>query len=82
MTLGFLQFEQKQSEVNGLISSIPGFINYYATRDGDTMTSISVFNDKAGCDESTKRAGEWVRANVNPLPGAPEISSGEVFVTF
>ena len=72
----------RTSEVHELISGIAGFVNYFATRDGDTMTSISVFNDKAGCDESTKRAGEWVRANVSPLPGAPEISGGEVFVNF
>lgn len=70
------------AEIKDLVGTIPGFVKYYATRDGDTVTSVSIFNDKAGCDESTKRAGEWVRANVNPLPGAPEISSGEVFVTF
>lgn len=72
----------RSSEVNEIISGIAGFVSYFATRDGDTMTSISVFDDKTGCDESTKRAGEWVRANVNPLPGAPEISGGEVFVDF
>src|SRR3954470_5994456 len=74
--------EAKASDVNDLVGGIDGFVSYFATRDGDTMTSISVFEDKAGCDESTKRAGEWVRANVSPLPGAPEISGGEVFVDF
>lgn len=72
----------KKDEVQKLITSIAGFVNYYATRDGDTVTSVSIYNDKAGCDESTKRAGEWVRANVNPLPGAPEVSGGEVFLSF
>lgn len=72
----------KSSEVNDLITGIPGFVSYFATRDGDNMTSVSVFRDKAGCDESTRRAGEWVRANVNPLPSAPEISGGDVFLDF
>ena len=70
------------SDVKQLISSIPGFVSYYAMQDGDSMTSISVFDDKPGCDESTKRAGEWVRANVKSMPGAPEVSSGHVFLSF
>ena len=72
----------ERDAVQKLISGIPGFVNYYATRDGDTMTSITVCNDKAGCDESTRLAGEWVRENVKSLPSAPEVSGGEVFINF
>lgn len=72
----------REDEVKKLITSIPGFVSYNATRDGDMMTSISIYNDKSGCDESTRRAGEWVRENVKPLPGAPEVSGGEVFMNF
>ena len=72
----------KTSEVQGLITGIAGFVNYFATRDGDSMTSISIYNDKAGCDESTRRAGEWVRENVKSMPSAPDVSSGEVFINF
>ena len=72
----------KTGEVKELISGIPGFVGYYATREGDSMTSISIYNDKAGCDESTRRAGEWVRANVKSMPSAPDVSGGEVFLNF
>ena len=72
----------KNSEVKQLISGIPGFVSYFATRDGDSMTSISVYDNKAGCDESTRRAGEWVRENVKSMPSAPDVSSGEVFLNF
>lgn len=72
----------RSGEINELISGVSGFVSYYATRDGDTVTSVSVYDNKAGCDESTRLAGEWVRANVTPLPGAPEISGGEVFINF
>ena len=72
----------RSGEVNELISGVSGFVSYFGSKDGDTMTSISVYDDKAGCDESTRLAGEWVRANVTPLPGAPEISGGEVFINF
>ncbi len=69
-------------EVKKLISGVAGFVSYFATRDGDSMTSVTICNDKAGCDESTRLAGDWVRENVTPLPGAPEISGGEVFLNF
>jgi hypothetical protein len=72
----------KKDEVKELITGVPGFVSYYATREGDTMTSVSVYNDKAGCDESTRRAREWVGQNVKPGVGAPEISSGDVFINF
>lgn len=72
----------KSDDVKKLLSGITGFVNYFATREGDTVTSISIYSDKAGCDESTLQAGQWVRDNVQPLPGAPEVSSGEVFVNF
>jgi len=72
----------KSDEVKKLITGVPGFVNYCATREGDTVTSVSIYNDKAGCEESTRRAGEWVRENVKPVVGAPEVSGGDVFINF
>ena len=72
----------KKNEVMDLIKDVPGFVAYYASRDGDTMTSVSIYNDKAGGEESTRRAGEWVRANVSSPPSSPDVSGGEVFVNF
>lgn len=72
----------KTDEVRKLIGGVPGFVSYYATRDGDAVTSVSIYNDKAGCDESTRLAGQWVRENVKAGVGAPEVSGGEVFINF
>ncbi|MEP6602092.1 MAG: hypothetical protein ABJB49_09840 [Nitrospirota bacterium] len=72
----------RSDEVTKLISGVPGFVNYYSTREGDTVTSISIYNDKAGCDESTRLAREWVGENVKSGVGAPEISGGDVFLNF
>ncbi len=71
-----------RDEVQKLVGGVSGFVSYYATRDGDEMTSITVCNDKAGCEETSRRAAEWVRDNVQPLPGAPDISGGDVFIDF
>lgn len=72
----------KSDEIKKLLTAITGFVNYFAMREGDMVTTISIYSDKAGCDESTLQGGQWVRDNAKPLPGAPEISSGEVFVNF
>ncbi len=72
----------RTDEVKKLITGVPGFVNYYATRDGDKVTSVSIYNDEAGCEESTRLAGEWVRENVKPGVEAPKVSGGDVFINF
>lgn len=74
----------RQAEVETLLTGVPGFKAYYAVRSADgSMATITVCDDKAGTDESTRRAGEWVRAN---LAGAsisqPEITEGETILSF
>jgi hypothetical protein len=73
--------EQRHEEVEQLISTVPGFVAYYAIRSGDAMTSVSVYDDRAGAEESTRRAAQWVRENL-PDSGmnAPQVNSGEVFI--
>lgn len=63
-----------------LISKMPGFVTYFWTDAGNgVMVSTSVFQDKAGIDESNRMAAEWVRENIAPLlPNPPQITAGEV----
>ncbi|HEX2973782.1 MAG TPA: hypothetical protein VHP11_15730 [Tepidisphaeraceae bacterium] len=63
-----------------LLSQLPGFVAYYwVEAGGGVMISISVFQDKAGADESNRRAAKWVVENLAPLlPNPPQITSGEV----
>jgi hypothetical protein len=75
--------EQRLQEVTDLISGVPGFVAYYATHTGDTLTSVTVCDSKEGTDESTRRAGEWVRqALTGTSIGAPQITEGETFIQF
>jgi hypothetical protein len=75
--------QQKQQEVTDIISGVPGFVAYYATRAGDTLTSVTVCDSHAGTQESTRRAGEWVKQNLTGAAiGAPQITEGETFVQF
>jgi hypothetical protein len=69
-------------EVNDAISAIPGFITYLATRNGESMTSITICENKEACEESTRVAREWVKERVKTPISAPVVSEGEVFIHF
>ena len=74
---------QRQQEVTELLTGVPGFVAYYATRTGDTLTTVTVCDSQAGTQESTRRAGEWVKTNLpGAAIGAPQIAEGETFVQF
>jgi len=75
--------EKNTAAIEQLIRGVPGFISYYAFRNGGTVTSVTVCQDKAGTDESSRRAAAWVKENVaagavNP----PAINEGDTFVQF
>ncbi|MET9339198.1 hypothetical protein [Nonomuraea sp. NPDC003804] len=67
-------------EFVSLISQVPGFVAYYWVDAGDgVMLSTSVFEDRAGAEESTRRAADYVRENLaSLLPNAPQVTAGEV----
>jgi len=63
-----------------LLEQIPGFVAYYWIDAGDgTMASLSVFEDRAGADQSVEVAHEWVAQNAPGLfPNPPRVTEGEV----
>ncbi|MFI7128705.1 hypothetical protein ACIBQ1_23590 [Nonomuraea sp. NPDC050153] len=63
-----------------LIRPIPGFVAYYWVDAGDgVMVSTTVFEDRAGAEESTRRAADFVREGLaSVLPNPPQVTSGEV----
>jgi hypothetical protein len=46
--------EKNKADVEKLIRSISGFVGYSLARTADGGFSVSVFQDKAGADESVK----------------------------
>jgi hypothetical protein len=63
-----------------IIKNAPGFLAYYALDSGSgTLTSISIFEDRAGAERSNRLAEDWVgRTLSEALPTSPEIIVGEV----
>jgi len=73
----------KAAEVEELLRGVPDFVAYYAVRDGDNVTTVTVCQDKTGTDESTRRAAAWVKENLKQgAVAAPRISEGDTFISF
>ena len=62
------------------IKEVSGFQAYYAVDAGDgRLASVSVFEDRAGAEESSRVAADWIRQNMASLfPNPPEVLQGEV----
>src|SRR3712207_4136009 len=63
-----------------IINKAPGFLAYYALDSGGgTLTSVSIFEHRAGAERSNKLDEDWVgRTLSSVIPTSPEIIVGEV----
>jgi hypothetical protein len=74
---------QRAQDVERLLSDVPGFVAYYAIGADDELATVTVCDDQAGTQESSRRAAEWVRQNLTGAAmAAPEITEGEAFIHF
>jgi hypothetical protein len=73
---------RREEDVKALISGVPGFVNYAAVRSGDGGVTVTVCEDKAGTDESSRRAAEWVKENVSASADPPTIIEGDTLLQF
>jgi len=64
------------------LSGLPGFRGYYVvTTADDVVTTISLFDNQASVDESSRRASAWVAQNLAGLVVSPlHITAGAVAV--
>ena len=64
-----------------IISEMPGFVDYSFVDAGEgVLLSIGVFEHKAGAEESSWRAGEYIGEHglASAFPNPPQITEGEV----
>src|SRR5262252_9160454 len=73
--------EKNKPEVESLIRGVKGFVSYSLVRTTRGGFSVSVYQDKAGADESTRAAREWIAKNASKTGVArPTISEGTVML--
>jgi hypothetical protein len=73
---------QREDEVQELIGGVPGFIRYAAFPHGDGGITVTMCEDKTGTDESSKRAANWVKENVEGTVDSPDIAEGNAILDF
>jgi hypothetical protein len=73
---------EREDDVKALISSVPGFTSYAAFRNDSGGQTVTVCQDKAGTDESSRRAAEWVKENVSMTVDAPTVTQGSTVLNF
>ena len=78
----FDAIEEREADVKEVIGGTPGFISYAAFRDDNGGTTVTSCEDKAGVEESSKRAADWVKENVDTSVDPPEIHEGSAFIQF
>jgi len=62
-----------------IISKALGFLNYHVLDAGNgVLASISMFENKAGAEESNGLAANWVKTLGSLLPNPPQITAGDV----
>ena len=67
-----------------ILKSVPGFVSYTFLEGGqewgrDVLTTVSVFNNREGAEESVRRAAKWVGDNLGAFePSQPTVTAGEV----
>ena len=72
-----------QEDIRPVISEIEGFKAYYLLRTTEGATTISVFANQDGAQESTVAAAAWMAENLADVsPGSPQVTTGEVAVSF
>ncbi len=76
-----------ESEFVPLLRSVPGFVSYSAMdagieEDAPVLITVSVFDTRAGAQESVARAAAWVAKNIADFMLTPPIiMGGEVLVS-
>jgi hypothetical protein len=68
---------QRQEDVTTLLKGVPGFVSYTAIRNNGGGTTMTVCQDKAGADESSRRAAEFVKENMDATTDPPEVTEGD-----
>jgi hypothetical protein len=73
---------QRETDVKGIMTGVEGFVSYVAVRTGDGGVAVTVCDEQAGAEESSRRAAEWVKANLSVPVDPPAITDGDAVLHF
>jgi hypothetical protein len=71
--------EKNKAEIERLARGIDGFVGFNLVRTPEGGFTVSIYRDKAGCDESVRVAREWIGKHAGKVSAAPPaVSEGTV----
>ena len=71
--------EKREADVETLMRQVEGFVSYHLVETPNGGTSVTICRDKAGTDESIRKARDWIEANASDLQAhEPMIEEGPV----
>jgi hypothetical protein len=74
---------EHEGEIRQLLGAINGFKAYYLLKLTEGTSTISVFEDQEGAEESSRVAAAWLAENLPDLNvAAPYITAGDVLMAF
>jgi hypothetical protein len=79
----FSLLEERKAEIEERLRSTKGFVSYTLARssESDGGLSMTVCQDKAGIDESTRIAKEWIAKNAAHIGvDPPKVSLGTIII--
>jgi hypothetical protein len=78
----FDALDESEQDVKDLIGGVPGFVSYAAFRTSDGGMTVTACRNKAGTEESSKRAAEWTKENIGGMVDPPTITEGDTVLQF
>jgi hypothetical protein len=76
------ELARRSDEVEDVIRGVPGFIAYNFARSDSGGFSVSVYEDRAGAEQSIVAAREYLQKTLPGLAGPPEVIQGEAVISF
>jgi hypothetical protein len=74
---------EHEEDIRQLIGGINGFKAYYLLKLPEGTSTISIFEDQKGAEESSRVAAAWLAENLPDLNvAAPYVTAGNVLVGF
>jgi hypothetical protein len=72
---------EHEDDIRQVIGGINGFKAYYLLKLAEGTSTISVFDDENGAEESNRAAAAWLAENLPDLNvAAPYVTAGEVLM--
>ncbi|HEX3453154.1 MAG TPA: hypothetical protein VHS03_00900 [Gaiellaceae bacterium] len=75
------QLEQRRDEVLGVVSGLAGFRSYVVIAGESETITVSVYDDEASADASTKAARSWLSENMPDVAPPSSVAAGRVLVS-